>query len=222
MDGKSILHIKKSTFVRSSRPLTCILFTQISLNFSQPHGRAWKIHNKELLIREVVPKYFVQSKYESFTRQIVGWGFKRLHQSGNDFNAFYHECFLKDLPHLTVLMKRVSPNQGKLLPHVEGEPNFYEIHVLFPLPSKLKFPHHAVVSDSETSHQMSTAGNECFPFDYPRRVSSCELIAATVATTTMSGFRPYRSFPPSYSNSEVGPTTGEGALICTRSRSVPN
>ncbi|KAL3768707.1 hypothetical protein ACHAWU_006808 [Discostella pseudostelligera] len=105
-----------------------------------PHGRAWKIHNKDLLIRDIVPKYFVQSKYESFTRQLNGWGFKRLHQSGNDFNAYYHECFLRNMPHLTVLLKRVAPNQGKLLPHVEGEPNFYEIEKQFPLP-----PHHGMM-----------------------------------------------------------------------------
>ena len=40
------------------------------------------------------------------------------------------------MPHLTVLMKRVPPNQGKLLPHVEGEPNFYEIDQQFPLPPR--------------------------------------------------------------------------------------
>jgi hypothetical protein len=31
------------------------------------------------------------------------------------------------------MMKRVKPNQGKLLPHAEGEPNFYEIDKQFPL-----------------------------------------------------------------------------------------
>ena len=41
------------------------------------------MHNKELLVRDVISQYFVQSKYESFTRQLNGWGFKRLHQSGN-------------------------------------------------------------------------------------------------------------------------------------------
>jgi hypothetical protein len=74
----------------------------------------------------VVPRYFVQSKYQSFARQLNGWGFKRLHQAGNDFNAYYHECFLRGMPQLAVLMKRVSPKQGRLLPHLEGEPNFYE------------------------------------------------------------------------------------------------
>ena len=28
-----------------------------------PHGRAWKIHDKELLMEEVAPKFFGQSKY---------------------------------------------------------------------------------------------------------------------------------------------------------------
>lgn len=45
-----------------------------SLLTSQPHGRAWKIHNKDQLIQEVVPRFFAQSKYESFSRQITGWG----------------------------------------------------------------------------------------------------------------------------------------------------
>jgi len=42
-----------------------------------PHGRAWKVTNKELLVEEVIPKFFGQTKYASFTRQLSGWGFKR-------------------------------------------------------------------------------------------------------------------------------------------------
>ena len=116
-----------------------------------PHGRAWKIHDKDLLIDEVAPRYFVQTKYQSFTRQLNGWGFKRLHQSGNDFNAFYHECFLRGMPKLVALMKRVSPNQGRLLPDVEGEPNFYQIDKYFKFP----VPHDNCVIGS-FEHEMKT------------------------------------------------------------------
>ena len=42
-----------------------------------PHGRAWKVKNKELLVEEVIPKFFGQSKFASFARQLSGWGFKR-------------------------------------------------------------------------------------------------------------------------------------------------
>ena len=116
--------------------LTCIPISGLH-PFShplKPHGRAWKIHKRELLISEVIPKYFSHRSFGSFTRQISGWGFKRLHQPGNDFNAVYHECFLRGLPHLTGMMKRVSPNQGRLTPNMEGEPNFYDINTQFPMP----------------------------------------------------------------------------------------
>ncbi len=42
-----------------------------------PHGRAWKVIDKELLMEEAAPKFFGQSKYASFARQLSGWGFKR-------------------------------------------------------------------------------------------------------------------------------------------------
>jgi len=127
-----------------------------------PHGRAWKVHNKELFMSEVVPEYFVQTKYESFSRQLNGWGFKRLHQSGNDFNAYYHDSFLRGLPHLTALMKRVTPNLSKLLPHAEGEPNFYELDRQFPLPlpavpypGHYKYPSSHMASTHYASHPSS-------------------------------------------------------------------
>ena len=133
----------------------------------KPHGRAWKVHNKELLISEVVPKYFSHSRFESFSRQCSGWGFKRLHQPGNDFNAFYHECFLRGLPHLIGMMKRVRPNQGKLLPHAEGEPNFYEIDKQFPLsppmmPCQVQFqypPYHMEADAGYWAPQEPQAGH---------------------------------------------------------------
>lgn len=97
------------------------------------------MHNKDLLVSVVVPKYFGQSKYQSFARQLNGWGFKRLNQAGNDNNAYYNECFLRDLPRLTVLMKRASPNEGRLVPHVEGEPNFYKMDAEYKLPGPSQF-----------------------------------------------------------------------------------
>jgi len=98
-----------------------------------PHGRAWRIHNRPLFLETIIPSYFVQTKYESFSRQLNGWGFKRLHQSGNDCGAYYHECFLRGVPRLVELMKRVKSNRGKVVPHMEGEPDFYDIDRRFPL-----------------------------------------------------------------------------------------
>lgn len=47
-----------------------------------PHGRAFKVLDKDLLISSALPEYITCKKYESFTRQLNAWGFKRLYQSG--------------------------------------------------------------------------------------------------------------------------------------------
>ena len=137
------------------------------MSFSQPHGRAWRINCKEIFIREVAPKYFGLSKYQSFARQLSGWGFKRLNQAGNDFNAYYHEQFLRGLPHLTTLMTRVPPNQGRLLPFVEGEPNFYDIEKHYPLVGQ---PTMMIPNQGQESHNMGGGGNNGAPSQVPVRM----------------------------------------------------
>jgi hypothetical protein len=101
-----------------------------------PHGRAWKIHNRELLMTEVVPKYFTMNKYQSFQRQINGWGFKLLNQAGNDKGAYYHEYFSRGMPHLLVLIQRMPKGKMKELkynsPSTDKEPSFY-VDTLQPL-----------------------------------------------------------------------------------------
>ena len=91
-----------------------------------PHGRAWNLHNRDLFQTEVAPRYFYQEKFASFTRQVTGWGFKRLTKQGADFNAYYHQCFLRERPDLVVLIKRVPNNLGRSMPDVINEPNFYD------------------------------------------------------------------------------------------------
>ena len=106
------------------------------LSLVQPHGRAFRIIDKELMMTDAIPAFFVQTKFRSFTRQLSGWGFKRLHRLGPDFGCYYQECFLHGLPILTNNMKRVPSNQGKLAPYPEGEPDFYKISSFHPLPSQ--------------------------------------------------------------------------------------
>ena len=128
-----------------SKPVRLLTFASSTTLSTQPHGRAWKIQDKD----------------ESFTRQVNGWGFKKLHQLGNDYNAYYHEQFLRGLPHLTPLMRRVPQNQGKLLPFVEGEPNFYEIDKHYPL---VRQPKMMIPSNQgQQSHNMGGGGNNGAP-----------------------------------------------------------
>ncbi|KAL7540978.1 hypothetical protein ACHAXR_010535, partial [Thalassiosira sp. AJA248-18] len=107
-----------------------------------PHGRAFKVLSKELLVTEAIPEYFSLSKFESFTRQLSGWGYKRLHRQGADCGGYYHESFLRGIPQLTVLMTRVTSKQGKYAPYPEGEPNFDLISRLYPLPPTSMLTNH--------------------------------------------------------------------------------
>ena len=41
-----------------------------------PHGRAWKIKNKQVFVSYILPRHFQHSNYESFNRSVNGWGMK--------------------------------------------------------------------------------------------------------------------------------------------------
>eukprot|EP00984_Skeletonema_dohrnii_P017705 scaffold8137_cov96-Skeletonema_dohrnii-CCMP3373.AAC.1 len=82
-EGKRIEKHKKSDRNFPARLHVILSNEQYSHIISwMPHGRAWKVKNKEILVEEVIPKFFGQSKFASFARQLSGWGFKRLHQTG--------------------------------------------------------------------------------------------------------------------------------------------
>lgn len=57
-----------------------------------PHGRAFRVHNKERFIAEILPKYFGgQGKWTSFLRQLKLYGFLRV-GTGPDKVSFWACC----------------------------------------------------------------------------------------------------------------------------------
>ena len=46
-----------------------------------PDGRSFKVHDKETFVSLIMRRYFEQTKYKSFQRQLNMWGFER-HLSG--------------------------------------------------------------------------------------------------------------------------------------------
>lgn len=166
-----------------------------------PHGRAWKILDRNRLVSEVLPKYYVCKKYESFGRQLNGWGFKRLHRTGTDFGCYYHECFLKDMPELTCLIRRLPTNLGKSMPFAEGEPNFYRISKDFPLPppsketSKAVMPRARAASISTISEDAPVGASTAIPPSRARSVSlsvTSRARAASFSTSSDGGSDPTR------------------------------
>lgn len=92
--------------------------------------------DKAEFLSKVAPSHFQISKFESFTRQVNGWGFKRITQ-GPDINSYYHELFLRDMPHLIQWMKRTTSSgsgRRKIRGDPKDEPDFYQISKLYPIP----------------------------------------------------------------------------------------
>lgn len=173
-----------------------------------PHGRSWQIVNKDLLMDVVCSKYFSHTKYQSFIRQVNGWGFKQLHKSGLDYKTYYHECLLRGLPHLTRLMKRMGANKGKLIRHKEGEPNFYGISRSFPLPLHEGAPLRMAEPPLPHGH----AGYIVTPpyqHGVERREEWAPLPLIPATCTTSAGYRPTPGTQEGqYSSGQLAPTSG--------------
>lgn len=92
----------------------------------QPHGRSWKIVDKDLLSSIILPKYFEHVSENSFKTMLGQWGFKPLLSPGPDYKSYYHEWFLRGCPDLTKQIQRLI-NPGIRLPNLADEPNLYEI-----------------------------------------------------------------------------------------------
>jgi hypothetical protein len=76
------------------------------------HGRAFAVHDMDRFISEIMPKYFKQSKWNSFARQLNLYGFMRL-SNGPDAGGYYHELFLQSRPSLSLHMRRVGVPQAQ-------------------------------------------------------------------------------------------------------------
>jgi len=79
-------------------------------------GKSWKVLNKKLLERDVLPEYFKTGKYLSFTRNVLGWGFQR-----NGKATYYHELFCRGQPDKLDSMLRISASKLKFMNKKENE-----------------------------------------------------------------------------------------------------
>jgi hypothetical protein len=129
----------------------------------------------------IVQKYFVMKRFHSFIRQLSGWGFRRLHQTGPDHGCYYHECFLRGIPLLTWLMRRPRPNQGKstiLAQSIEEEPNFYEMRHLHPLPLPPSLHHSSMHPDDEAKSVEIVGSLSAKEYGMSRRASAPTTLSA--------------------------------------------
>mmetsp|Transcript_31622 Transcript_31622/g.63871 ORF Transcript_31622/g.63871 Transcript_31622/m.63871 type:complete len:369 (+) Transcript_31622:122-1228(+) len=59
-----------------------------------PSGNAFVVHDREVVVEHIIPKFFDHKKWRSFTRQLNLWGFKReLRGPDTEGERYYHQFF---------------------------------------------------------------------------------------------------------------------------------
>jgi len=85
-----------------------------------PGGKAFMMYDKKQFSATILPRYFKQSKYTSFTRKLSRWSFVRVNR-GPLIGAYYHKLFQKDKPALCRMMSCKGKNQGDFDPFPSPE-----------------------------------------------------------------------------------------------------
>lgn len=149
-DGRGLtnqkLPAKLNAMLSDPDLVTCITW--------MPHGRSWKILNRDVFSRYALPKYFGHTNHASFIRIVNAWGFRRVVTTGPDRDTYYHELFLRGKHNLHVKMKRLPTTHRKTpMDKNESSPNFYEMSEKSPLPENVWLSQAGVASRG-----MTTAG----------------------------------------------------------------
>ena len=87
-----------------------------SLNFDAtvswiPEDTGFRVHNVQDFVDNIMPRYFNQSKYKSFQRQLNMWGFERI-LSGPFKGGYVHDKFVKGEPGQCSHMRRQKVKGG--------------------------------------------------------------------------------------------------------------
>jgi len=76
-----------------------------------PSGAAFVIFEPQKFEQLVLPKFFPQSRYASFTRKLNRWGFRQI-SKGPDRGAFHHDLFRRDSPQMCLQMTCVKARKS--------------------------------------------------------------------------------------------------------------
>mmetsp|Transcript_22157 Transcript_22157/g.61571 ORF Transcript_22157/g.61571 Transcript_22157/m.61571 type:complete len:435 (+) Transcript_22157:89-1393(+) len=95
-----------------------------------PHGRAFKVHKIKEFSETIMPRFFGQTKYPSFQRQLNLYSFSRFAHHAKDKGAYYHSCFVQGQPQLVrqMVRRKVKGTKVRRAFSPSDEPDFYLSH----------------------------------------------------------------------------------------------
>lgn len=73
----------------------------------QNGGQGFKVHDPKVFAQSIMPKYFNQTQYKSFQRQLNIYGFQRMLHGGNK-GAYTHDLFVRGNADLCRFMVRIK------------------------------------------------------------------------------------------------------------------
>eukprot|EP00538_Stauroneis_constricta_P002601 CAMPEP_0119572642 /NCGR_PEP_ID=MMETSP1352-20130426/44719_1 /TAXON_ID=265584 /ORGANISM="Stauroneis constricta, Strain CCMP1120" /LENGTH=281 /DNA_ID=CAMNT_0007622327 /DNA_START=1200 /DNA_END=2045 /DNA_ORIENTATION=+ len=73
-----------------------------------PSGLSFKVHDREAFTQQILPRYFSQTKYKSYVRQLNMWCFSCVHggRTAPERGSYRHPCFVRGRPEMCGEMKR--------------------------------------------------------------------------------------------------------------------
>ncbi len=79
----------------------------------QSGGKSFQVLNYAHFEKIVMPKYFKQTKFKSFQRQLTLYGFQRIHHGPNK-GGYAHACLIQGIPELCLLfIRQQGPSESK-------------------------------------------------------------------------------------------------------------
>jgi hypothetical protein len=92
----------------------------------QPHGRAFMVRNPSEFVEKILPRFFSQTKYPSFQRQLNLYGFSRF-AHGRDKGAYHHPCFVRGKRSLVrgMIRRKIKGTKVRRTMRPSEEPDFY-------------------------------------------------------------------------------------------------
>ena len=69
-----------------------------------PSGRSFCITDQEAFVKKILPKFFREAKFESFSRRLKRWGFRKVYTTGLSQIIFSHDMFHRDRLDLCKIM----------------------------------------------------------------------------------------------------------------------
>eukprot|EP00956_Cyclotella_meneghiniana_P018920 scaffold31948_cov69-Cyclotella_meneghiniana.AAC.2 len=82
-----------------------------------PTGKSFAIMDKEQFIKEVLPRFFKDTKFESFHRRLKRWGFRTAYTNGNKQVVYTNDLFIKNRPELRRMMSGNAGNNAQVRGH---------------------------------------------------------------------------------------------------------